>query len=75
MLRLDPACVSSIATASRQSHPPSGALQISPLVSDLALYDIVGTPGVAADISHINSRAITKVTAVLRVVSAQLQSA
>jgi hypothetical protein len=47
-------------------------LQISPLVSDLALYDIVGTPGVAADISHINSRAVTKVTDVLRVMSAQL---
>jgi hypothetical protein len=75
MLRLDPAYVSSEAAASRQCNPPSGALQISPLVSDLALYDIVGTPGVAADISHINSRAITKVTAVLRVVSAQLPGA
>jgi malate dehydrogenase len=40
---------------------PLGLLmKISPLVSDLALYDIVGTPGVAADISHINSRATTK---------------
>jgi malate/lactate dehydrogenase len=37
-------------------------VQISPYVSELALYDIAGTPGVAADISHINSRAITKVT-------------
>lgn len=39
--------------------------QISPYVSELALYDIAGTPGVAADISHINSRAITKVTMAL----------
>lgn len=34
---------------------------MNPNVSDLALYDIQGTPGVAADISHINSKAITKV--------------
>lgn len=40
---------------------PLGLLmKISPYVSELALYDIAGTPGVAADISHINSRAITK---------------
>lgn len=38
-----------------------GWLQISPYVTELSLYDIAGTPGVAADISHINSRAITKV--------------
>lgn len=36
-------------------------LKNNPRISDLALYDIVGTPGVAADLSHINSRA--KVTA------------
>ena len=29
----------------------------SPLVSKLSLYDIANTPGVAADLSHINSRA------------------
>ena len=38
-------------------------LQISPFVSELALYDIAATPGVAADISHINSRAKTTVNA------------
>jgi malate dehydrogenase len=32
-------------------------MKLSPYVSELALYDIAGTPGVAADISHINSRA------------------
>ena len=37
-------------------------MQMNPNVSDLALYDIQGTPGVAADISHINSKAITKVS-------------
>ena len=36
-------------------------LQISPYVSHLSLYDIAGTPGVAADISHINSKAVCKV--------------
>lgn len=35
---------------------------MNPYVSDLALYDIQGTPGVAADISHINSKAKTKVS-------------
>lgn len=30
-------------------------MQLSPYVSKLALYDIAGTPGVAADISHISS--------------------
>ncbi|KAJ7542434.1 hypothetical protein O6H91_10G106700 [Diphasiastrum complanatum] len=37
---------------------PLGLLmKLNPLVSHLALYDIVGTPGVAADISHVNTRA------------------
>lgn len=35
-------------------------MKLSPYVSELALYDIAGTPGVAADVSHINSRANTK---------------
>ena len=35
-------------------------LQMNPYVSELALYDIQGTPGVACDISHINSKAKTK---------------
>lgn len=41
-------------------------LQISPYVSHLSLYDIAGTPGVAADISHINSKALCKVGSVGR---------
>lgn len=32
----------------------------SPLVSQLSLYDVANTPGVAADLSHINSRAQVK---------------
>lgn len=31
-------------------------LKQSPLVSQLSLYDIVGTPGVAADLSHIETK-------------------
>lgn len=34
---------------------------MSPYVSELALYDIAGTPGVAADVSHINHPATVKV--------------
>jgi hypothetical protein len=31
-------------------------------VSQLSLYDIAGTPGVGADVSHINTRAQVKVS-------------
>lgn len=36
-------------------------LQLNSQVSELSLYDIAGTPGVAADVSHCNTRAKTKV--------------
>uniref|UniRef100_A0A7S0SSH8 Malate dehydrogenase n=1 Tax=Mantoniella antarctica TaxID=81844 RepID=A0A7S0SSH8_9CHLO len=40
---------------------PCGLLmKMNPLVTELSLYDIAGTPGVAADISHINTAAQTK---------------
>lgn len=36
---------------------PLGLLmKLNPLVSQLSLYDVVGTPGVAADISHVCTR-------------------
>lgn len=38
-------------------QPLSLLLKQSPLVTELSLYDIAHTPGVAADLSHINSRA------------------
>jgi malate dehydrogenase len=38
-------------------------MKSSPLVSELSLYDVVNTPGVAADLSHISSPA--KVTGYL----------
>lgn len=42
-------------------QPLSLLLKQSPLVSELSLYDVVNTPGVAADLSHIETPA--KVTA------------
>lgn len=33
-------------------------LKASPLVDELALYDIVNSPGVAADLSHINTKSV-----------------
>ncbi|MEE6513719.1 hypothetical protein FKM82_021509 [Ascaphus truei] len=44
-------------------QPLSLLLKNSPLISNLALYDIAHTPGVAADLSHIETRA--KVTGYL----------
>ncbi|XP_066431296.1 malate dehydrogenase, mitochondrial [Eleutherodactylus coqui] len=38
-------------------QPLSLLLKNSPLISNLALYDIAHTPGVAADLSHIETRA------------------
>lgn len=37
-------------------QPLSLLMKINPRVSDLALYDIRGAPGVAADISHVNTK-------------------
>lgn len=34
---------------------------MNPAVSHLSLYDVANTKGVAADVSHINSRAQVKV--------------
>ena len=36
-------------------QPLSLLMKLNPLVGALSLYDIAGTPGVAADISHINT--------------------
>jgi len=38
-------------------QPLSLLLKACPLVDELALYDVVNTPGVTADLSHISSRA------------------
>ncbi|KAK9450028.1 lactate/malate dehydrogenase [Limtongia smithiae] len=44
-------------------QPLSLLLKLSPLVDELALYDVVNSPGVAADLSHISTKA--KVTGYL----------
>lgn len=36
-------------------QPLSLLLKLSPEVDELSCYDIVGTPGVAADLSHVRS--------------------
>ena len=38
-------------------QPMSLLLKNSPLVTELSLFDIVNTPGVAADLSHIDTPA------------------
>lgn len=40
-------------------QPLSLLLKSSPLISELALYDVVNTPGVAADLSHISTPAVS----------------
>lgn len=41
-------------------QPLSLLLKQAPLITELKLFDIVNTPGVAADLSHINSNAKVK---------------
>jgi malate dehydrogenase len=41
-------------------QPLALLMKLNPLVSSLSLYDIAGTPGVAADVSHINTPALVR---------------
>lgn len=43
-------------------QPLSLLLKLNPRVSELALFDIKGAPGVAADVGHINTKSIVSVT-------------
>ena len=47
--------VSVLGAAGGIGQPMSLLLKQSSLISHLALFDIVNTPGVAADLSHINT--------------------
>lgn len=47
-------------------QPLSLLLKASPLIDDLALYDVVNTPGVTADLSHISSPAVRTPTPILQ---------
>ena len=41
-------------------QPLSMLMKMNSMVDEVSLFDIAGTPGVAADISHINTTAIAK---------------
>ncbi|KAL1305425.1 hypothetical protein AAFC00_002310 [Neodothiora populina] len=41
-------------------QPLSLLLKLNPRVTELALYDIKGAPGVAADVSHVNTKSVVK---------------
>ena len=47
-------------TALPTAQPLSLLLKACPIVDELALYDVVNTPGVTADLSHISSIAKIK---------------
>lgn len=58
--QLNKANVAVLGAAGGIGQPLSLLLKASPLVTKLALFDIAHTPGVAADLSHISTRAQTK---------------
>lgn len=41
-------------------QPLSMLLKMSPYISELSLYDVANTPGVAADVSHMSTAARVK---------------
>ena len=41
-------------------QPLSMLVKMNPLVTSLSLYDIANTPGVAADLSHLNTPAVVR---------------
>ncbi|XP_065830900.1 malate dehydrogenase, mitochondrial-like [Oscarella lobularis] len=56
-LKRDAAKVALLGASGGIGQPMALLLKQSPLVGDLALYDIVNTAGVAADLSHVNTPA------------------
>jgi len=52
--------VAVIGAAGGIGQPLSLLLKASPLIHELALYDMVNVPGVAADLSHINTTGVVK---------------
>jgi len=60
ILKKDGALPAILGAAGGIGQPLSLLMKLNPLVSSLSLYDIAGTPGVAADVSHINSPALVK---------------
>jgi len=52
--------VAVIGAAGGIGQPMSLLIKMNPQVTELALYDIVNVPGVAADLSHINTPGVVK---------------
>uniref|UniRef100_A0A0D6QSN2 Malate dehydrogenase n=1 Tax=Araucaria cunninghamii TaxID=56994 RepID=A0A0D6QSN2_ARACU len=57
---LPPRKVVVLGAAGGIGQPLSLLMKLNPYVSQLSLYDLAGTPGVAADVSHVNTRAEVK---------------
>lgn len=55
-----PAKVAVLGATGGIGQPLSLLMKLNPYVTDLALYDIRGAPGVAADLSHINTNSTVK---------------
>ncbi|KAF3937415.1 hypothetical protein ABW19_dt0207574 [Dactylella cylindrospora] len=56
----NPYKVAVLGAAGGIGQPLSLLLKLSPRVTELALYDVRGAPGVAADISHVNTNSVVK---------------
>jgi len=56
----NPYNVAVLGAAGGIGQPLSLLLKLSPKVTELALYDVRGAPGVAADISHVNTNSVVK---------------
>ncbi|EPS36285.1 hypothetical protein H072_10207 [Dactylellina haptotyla CBS 200.50] len=56
----NPYKVAVLGAAGGIGQPLSLLLKLSPKVTELALYDVRGAPGVAADISHVNTNSVVK---------------
>ncbi|KAF3904933.1 hypothetical protein ABW20_dc0109402 [Dactylellina cionopaga] len=54
----NPYKVAVLGAAGGIGQPLSLLLKLSPKVTELALYDVRGAPGVAADISHVNTNSV-----------------
>ncbi|PON20025.1 malate dehydrogenase [Trichoderma gamsii] len=53
-------CLGRLGAAGGIGQPLSLLLKLNTRVTELALYDIRGGPGVAADISHVNTKSLVK---------------
>ncbi|KAF5182293.1 Malate dehydrogenase protein [Thalictrum thalictroides] len=54
--------ITALGAAGGIGQPLASLMKLNPLVSKLSLHDIAGIPGVAADVSHINTRSEVLIT-------------